>query len=235
MLRIDKAGHSLTLPLALLLLLGAATGVGRAEETVWQQETRRENGAEASYRYYFTNERFVIPYQEVLIDGWGEAHYRFKKRDHDEVILDFTVSKRVLTEIRQLLDQLSFLGSSESYQHKKDFSHLGTMTLTVKQGGREREVVFNYTDNQHVNSLIQIFRGLAVQENRIFEIGLTRSTDPISMPAQLRILENDLKSRNVADPPRFNPILTELRGDESIPLIARNHADRLLQMIDRMK
>lgn len=234
MLRIEKPGSYFTLQFAAFLLLGALAGGVRAE-TPRQHEARGENGAETSYRYYFSNDRFVIPYQEVLIDGRGEAHYRFRKRDQDELTLDFAVSKRVLGEIRQLLDQLAFLGSTESYQHKKDFSHLGTMTLTVKQGGREREVVFNYTDNPLLNSLIQIFRGLAVQENRIFEIGLTRSTDPISMPAQLRILESELKSRNVADPPRFNPLLTDLRGDESIPLIARNHADRLLQMIDRMK
>jgi hypothetical protein len=194
-----------------------------------------EPGAEESlYRYYFENDRFVVPYQEVVIDGRGKGHYRFKKKDMDEMTLDFEVSRRVLGEIRLLLDQLSFLGSTENYQHKKDFSHLGTMTLTVRQGGRERQVAFNYTDNPALNGLIQLFRGMTIQENRIFEIDLVRSTDPISMPAQLRMLEAELKSRNVADPSRFSPVLTDLRGDESVPLIARNHAERLLQMIEKL-
>jgi hypothetical protein len=30
-------------------------------------------------------------------------------------------------------------------------------------------------------------------------------------------------------------MLASLKGDESVPLIARNHADRLLQLIDKLK
>jgi len=190
---------------------------------------------EATYRYYFVNEKFVVSLQEVVIDGEGHGHYRFKKRDMEELTLDFKISPRLLAEIRNLFDQLSFLSSGESYQHKKDFSHLGTMTVAVRRGERQRETTFNYTDNAHMNQLVQIFRGLTIQENRIFEIDLVRSTDPISMPAQLRFLEGELKSRNIADPERLSSVLIELKSDESVPLIARNHADRLLQMIERSK
>ena len=168
-----------------------------------------------------------------MVDGEGRGHYRFKKKDMDEMTISFQVSPRVLTEIRSNLDRLSFLGSSEDYQHRKDFSHLGTMTLTVQVGDRRREIRFNYTDNELVNDLVRIFRGLTVQENRIFEIDLVRSTDPISMPAQLRLLEGELKSRNIADARRFSQILKELTRDESVPLIARNHADRLLRLIEQ--
>lgn len=187
------------------------------------------------YRYYFENERFTTPYQEVLIDGEGRGQYRFKKKDMDEMSITFQVSPRVLSEIRSTLDQLSFLSSVEDYQHRKDFSHLGTITLMQQTGDRRRETKFNYTDNPMVNNLVRIFRGLTVQESRIFEIDLVRSLDPISMPAQLRLLEGELKSRNVADARRFNQILKELSGDESIPLIARNHADRLLRQIEQLK
>ncbi|NDD63265.1 MAG: hypothetical protein EBZ36_04705 [Acidobacteria bacterium] len=190
---------------------------------------------ETLYRYFFENERFTTPYQEVMIDGQGKGHYRFKKKDMDELTINFLVSPRVLMEIRSSLEQLSFLGSEQSYQHRKDFSHLGTITLFYQVGGRQRETRFNYTDNQTVNNLVRIFRGLTVQENRIFEIELVRSTDPISMPAQLRLLEGELKSRNVADPGRFSDILKDLARDESVPLIARNHADRLLRMLEQAK
>ena len=190
---------------------------------------------DATYRYYFINEKFVVSHQEVLIDGEGRGRYRFKKRDMEEMTLDFQVSPRVLGEIRGLIDQLAFLSTEESFQHKKDFSHLGTMSIRIRRGTREREATFNYTDNTLMNQLVQIFRGLTVQENRIFEIELVRSTDPISMPAQLRFLEAELKSRSIADPPRFSPMLTDLKRDESVPLIARNHAERLLQMIEKLK
>ncbi|MFN7828043.1 MAG: hypothetical protein ACK562_16170 [Acidobacteriota bacterium] len=194
-----------------------------------------EMSEDATYRYYFINEKFIVSHQEVLIDGEGRGRYRFKKRDMEEMTLDFKVSPRVLGEIRGLIDQLAFLSTEESFQHKKDFSHLGTMSIRIRRGTREREASFNYTDNTLMNQLVQIFRGLTVQENRIFEMELVRATDPISMPAQLRFLEGELKSRSIADPPRFRPMLTELKSDESVPLIARNHAERLLQMIEKSK
>jgi hypothetical protein len=190
---------------------------------------------DVAYRYYFVNEKFVVSIQEVLIDAEGQGRYRFKKKDMEEMSIEFNLSPRVLNEIRSLVDQLSFLTTEESFQHRKDFSHLGTMSIRVSRGAREREVTFNYTDNPLMNQLVQIFRGVTVQESRIFEMELVRSTDPISMPAQLRYLESELKSRNIADPQRFGQFLNDLKSDESVPLIARNHAGRLLQMIERSK
>ena len=219
----------LPLILTTLLTVSFIVAVGQAQSGADAHRT------ETLYRYFFENERFTTPYQEVLIDGQGKGHYRFKKKDMDELTINFLVSPQVLMEIRSSLEQLSFLDSEQSYQHRKDFSHLGTITLFYQAGGRRRETRFNYTDNQTVNNLVRIFRGLTVQENRIFEIELVRSTDPISMPAQLRLLEGELKSRNVADPGRFSDILKDLARDESVPLIARNHADRLLRMLEQAK
>lgn len=186
-----------------------------------------------SYRYLFENDRFTVPVQEVVVDGSGHGSYRYKKRDMEEMTLEFTVSPRVLGEIRALFGESGFLGSTENYQHRKDFSHLGTMTLTMREGERVRTTTFNYTDHQKMMQIVQIFRGLAVQESRIFEIETIRESDPISTPAQLRLLETELRSKSVADPGRFRPLLTELLSDESVPLIARNHARRLLAMIDK--
>jgi hypothetical protein len=186
-----------------------------------------------SYRYLFENERFTIPLQEVTIDGHGRGSYRYKRKEMDEITLDFTLSPRVLAEIRSLFRQSGFIDSNENYQHKKDFSHLGTITLTLREAERTRTARFNFTDHPLMLQLVRIFRGLVIQESRIFEIETVRETDPISTPAQLRFLESELKSKSVADPERFRPILLDMRNDESVPLIARNHAERLLQMISK--
>jgi hypothetical protein len=37
----------------------------------------------------------------------------------------------------------------------------------------------------------------------------------------------------LSDPKQLVPLLKELRTDEHIPLIARNHADRLLKKIEK--
>jgi hypothetical protein len=187
------------------------------------------------YQYVFVNERFTIPRIEVAFDGAGVGQYSFKRKDSDEIINKLTVSESVIGQIRALLIELNFLDSKEDYQHKKDFSHLGTMTITYARGGRERTTQFNYTDNPAVNRLAEIFRNIATQEMRVFELENTRQTDPISTPVQMRLLESELKGKHLADPQKLIPLLKDVKQDEGIPLIARNHAERLIQMIQKGK
>jgi hypothetical protein len=195
----------------------------------------RAGAAGAHYRYLFENPRFTTPVQELEFDGSGQGMFRFKRKDSDEIVNKLSVSTEVLTQIQLLFDDMNFLESNEDYQHKKDFSHLGTMTITYSRDGKERTVKFNYTDNQNMSRLNDIFRNLVTQETRIFELETVITNDPISAPAQLRMLESELKSKRVADPHRFDPILKNIKLDEGVPLIARNHADRLLALISKEK
>jgi hypothetical protein len=205
-----------------------------------RSEFARSSGVEGTasthFHYLFENPRFTTPIQEIKFDGKGRGRFRFvRKENNEEIVINLTVSAAVLSRIQTILDDLNFLNSSEDYQHKKDFSHLGKMTITYAHNGKERTVSFNYTDNSSMNHLSEIFRDLVTQETRIFEMETVLSNDPISMPAQLRLLESELKSKRIADPQRFVPMLQNLKLDESVPLIARNHSERLLQGIRKGK
>ena len=195
----------------------------------------KETSAKTSYRYVFVNERFTIPRLTVEFDGAGAGQYTFKRTDLDEITNKLTLSSGLLVQINFLFDEVGFLNSKENYQHKKDFSHLGTMTITLKRGGQERSVTFNYTDNESMGRLAEIFRNIATQEMRVFDIENTRQSDPISTPAQMRQLESELKGKHIADPAQLVPLLKDLKQDEGIPLIARNHAQRLIEMIQKNK
>lgn len=205
-----------------------------------QHIARTETGksaatAAARYNYLFENPRFTTPVQEVGFDDDGKGEFRFKKKDQDEIVLKLNLSPELLSHVRTLFNELNFINSDEDYQHKKDFSHLGVMTITQIRDGKERVVKVNYTDNQPLNRLIEIFRNIATQETRIFELETVRTNDPISTPAQLRLLETELKGKHIADPVRLTPILQDIKLDEAVPLIARNHAERLLQYIQKNK
>ena len=225
--------------LFIAFLLGAFSAQALSQTTIEldQALTPPARGASsgAHYRYLFENPRFTTPVQELEFDGSGQGKFRFKRKDSDEVVNKLTVSTEVLSQIQLLLDDMNFLASDEDYQHKKDFSHLGNMTISYSRGGKERTVKFNYTDNKSMSLLSDIFRNIVTQETRIFELETVLANDPISTPAQLRILESELKSKHIADPRRFDPVLKNIKLDESVPLIARNHADRLLQMIRKEK
>jgi len=46
-------------------------------------------------------------------------------------------------------------------------------------------------------------------------------------------LDSMLTRNELSDPQQLVPLLTELKSDEHIPLIARNHADRILKKITK--
>jgi hypothetical protein len=56
---------------------------------------------------------------------------------------------------------------------------------------------------------------------------------PLNAPQLLNEMEMLLNSNGLSDPYQLVPLLTELKTDEHIPLIARNHADRILKKIEK--
>ena len=230
------------MPLLILMVLASSLACqpltiqnAAAQSRMTESRVTREDDSGSRYRYLFENDRFTTPRMEVEFDAGGKGHFRFTRKGEPEIDNQLTVSSALVARVQGLFSGLNFLASDEDYQFKKDFSHLGQITITAAQGGKERTATFNYTTNESMNQLVDIFRGIATQETRIFEIETVRTNDPISTPAQLRLLESELRSKRIAEPKSMVPLLDEIRQDESVPLIARNHAQRLIQMINKGK
>jgi hypothetical protein len=229
------AGWQVMITLVTMVVALCVCSVAANAQALPLTNSSKETSAKTSYRYVFVNERFTIPRLEVEFDGAGAGQYTFKRKELDEITNKLKISASLLAQINALFAEVDFLNSKESYQHKKDFSHLGTMTITMKRGGQERSVTFNYTDNEPMMKLAEIFRGITTQEMRVFDIENTRQSDPISTPNQMRQLESELKGKHIADPAALIPLLKDIQQDEGIPLIARNHAQRLIEMIQKNK
>jgi hypothetical protein len=215
-----------------MLFFIVACGHALSAQTRIEVSTAPAGEATATqYRYLFESERFITSRVEVVFGANGRGQFRFMRKESEEIVNELKISDGIVAQVRAWLDELRFLGSTENYQYKKDFSHLGRITISQSRDGRTRSVSFNYTENQTMNRLVELFRNIVTQETRVFELETVRATDPISTPAQLRLLENELHSKHIADPQRLVSLLQELRTDESVPLIARNHAERLLKEI----
>jgi len=217
--------------LSLLVLLPAAT-------SVLAQKPQSINGAaapgEMSFSYKFDGARFPLRLIEIDLGPDGAGELRFTRGESDEVV-DCKVKLLPATtaRIRNLFEVSDFLASSAEYQDKRDFKHMGRITLGAKQGARERKVRFNYTLNPHMKELEEIFRGIASQEISLFDIENAERYQPLDVPKQLEMLENDLKLVRIAEPARLLTALNEIAGDDSQPLIARNHAKRIIEAIKK--
>lgn len=197
-------------------------------------ETRASSDSSFSYR--FENPRFVIPLLEVDVSADGSGQVRFKRGESDEIIdFNLKLSPSTLARIRELLDSSHFFDSTEEYQSKRDFSYLGWMTISARQGGRERTVRFNHTANLEMKELADIFRAIGTQGMHLFNIETSQEYQPLDLPGQLQALENDLRLQRVAEPDRMLSVLREIAGNDTAPLIARNHASRIVSAIEKKK
>lgn len=189
-----------------------------------------------AYRYEFSQPDFVVSSIRIEHDESGSGTITFKKKGDDELITDpIRVSPRSLLKITDTLTALNFLDSTENYQYEKDFSHLGNMKFARTAGGRTREVTFNYTSNKDAKALMDEYRRIANQYIWVFDIKLARENQPLDAPRLMDSLDSLIKRNEISDPSQMEPFLRELSNDESIPLIARNHAARIVKQFEKEK
>ncbi len=192
--------------------------------------------AAMSFGYRFENPKFYIPLIELDIAADGQGEVRFKRGESDEMLdRKLKVLPDTLARIRQLMATTEFLTSDEDYQFKKDFSHMGWMTITARAGSRERSARFNYTSNPAMAELSEIFRGIATQEIHLFDLDLAQQFQPLDVPRQLDSLESDLRLSRVTEPEQLLPALRDITDNYGVPLMARNQAGRLVEAIEKKK
>jgi len=218
----------------LLLLLIAAASFGSPAAA--QNGDTAPRPAGLSFAYKFENARFYIPLLEIDLAADGGGELRFKRGESDEILdLKFKLMPSTLTRVRQLCAGTQFLTSDAEYQDKKDFSHLGWISISARQGELSRTVRFNYTMNVEIRELADIFRAIATQEIHVFDMETAQRYQPLDLPGRLEAVENDLRLERLAEPERMLGPLREIAGDDTQPLIARNHATRIIDGIKKGK
>src|SRR5260370_28681507 len=102
-----------------------------------QSESERHLSGDA-LRYTFENPRFYIPWIQLDLSPEGVGSVRFRRGESDDT-LDRKVKllPSTLSRIAELIARSGFLTSGDDYQSKRDFAHLGWMTISVNQGGKQ--------------------------------------------------------------------------------------------------
>jgi hypothetical protein len=201
-----------------------------------QSEADRPAPAEPGFRYVFENPRFYIPWIQLDLSPEGTGSVRFRRGESDDTIdQPVKLQPPTLSRIAELIARSGFLTSSEDYQNKRDFAHLGWMTISVNQGGKQRTVRFNYTQNQDIAELAEIFRAISNQAIALFDVDLAIQHQPLDLPKMLDSLENELRLERLAEPDQLIPKLRDIAQDDTLPLISRNQATRLINNIQKGK
>ncbi|MDQ1592504.1 MAG: hypothetical protein QOG71_3131 [Pyrinomonadaceae bacterium] len=186
------------------------------------------------YSYEFNQPSFNI--RRILIehDAAGRGQITFARKDSEELFTDpLQISPAALARLLAAWESLKFLDSDTNYQDEKQFPHLGTMTLRMKHGTRERKAEFNWTHDESASALVKEYRGIGEQQLFVFDVTLARQYQPSDTVKLFKRLESLLGRNELSDTAPLIPLLRDLSTDERIPLMARNHATRLLKKIEK--
>ena len=229
---------------AALLILGAAIFTYAQDAAPSKHNTRPTQTAESApgitdskaepvkYTYEFSQPKFVIKHIVLEHDAKGRGKVTFERLNEETPIVEpLQLSDAALSRINAAWQALQFLDSNTDYQSDKQFPHLGTMRIGMQQGTRKRVAEFNWTNNTNAETLINEYRRAADQAILIFDIAVARENQPLNAPKLMEVMESYIKRNGLSDPEQLLPLLKDLSTDEHVPLIARNHALRLIKKI----
>lgn len=200
------------------------------------EPTKPAAASDVTYRYEFAQPNFDISKIVIVHDDTGRGSITFTKKMFEETETDpLQVSETALARINAAYAALNFLDSSTNYQYEKDFSHLGVMTFSLQKKGKQRTAIFSYTENKDARALADEYRKLGNQFIWVFDMSVARVNQPLQSPKLLDSLDALIRRKEISDPQQMLPLLKDLSNDERVPLIARNHATRLVQQIEKTK
>ena len=232
------------LPAALLCLSAAVSiyaqnpsGVkhnSRPEQAVPAATVGTSNTDAVKYSYEFSQPKFYVKHIRIEHDANGRGTVTFERLNEDiPVVEPLELSTAALARINASWQALRFLDSDANYQSNKQFPHLGTMRIGMERGERKRVAEFNWTNNSDAEALVNEYRKAADQVILVFDIAIARENQPLNAPKLMETMESMLKRNALSDPRQLFKLLQDLSTDEHVPLIARNHALRLIKQIQK--
>ena len=233
--------------LAALVVLSAAISICGQEQPQTKHNPRpnqattsaapvanNDSSDPVKYTYEFTQPKFYVKHIVLEHDANGRGTVTFERLNEDESVSEpIALSPAALSRINAAWLGLQFLDSQTDYQADKQFPHLGTMRIGMERGDRKRVAEFNWTNNTNAETLVNEYRKVADQAILIFDISIARQNQPLNTPKLMEAMESLINRNALSDAQQLVPLLKELSTDERVPLIARNHALRLIKKIQK--
>ena len=158
------------------------------------------------------------------------AAYEIRQLEEDPGSLPFQVSAAWRTKMFDLAAQLKHFQGQDLDVHRK-IANLGEKTFRWEFGTEVHEAKFNYTLNSAAAQLLQIFEGLARQQEHVDLITRRMKYDRLGINDALLQFESDFNRSLLPEPQRVLPMLDQIAGDSRFVDIARQRARSLAERI----
>ncbi len=185
-------------------------------------------GAAITYRRVFKSS--TPEFIEIKISDQGACTFDIRQLDDDADPEVFEVGPTVRKKIQDLAGELNNFAIANLDIQKK-IANLGQKTFRYENGAEVHETSFNYTVNPSAAQLMQIFEGLARQQQDLVLLQRQAKFDRLGVNDALRQFEADMDHRLLPEPERLLPILDQIAADSHFLEIARSRARALAERI----
>ena len=189
------------------------------------------SGAKLTFRRVFKGS--TPEFIEITVrDDSDTAVYEIRQLEEDPGASPFQVSSGLRAKMFDLAAQLKHFQGQDLDVHRK-IANLGEKTFRWQSGVEVHETKFNYTLNSAATQLLQIFEGLARQQEHVDLISRRMRYDRLGINDALLQFESDFNRSLLPEPQRLLPVLDQIAGDSRFVDIARQRARSLADRIRR--
>ena len=207
----------------------AARGFAAPTTNAAMRPAPASSGATLTFRRIFKSSSPEFIEISVREDS-DEASYEIRQLDDDPGATKFEVSSGLRARMFALVQQLNRFQGQDLDVHRK-IANLGEKTFRWEQGPETHEVKFNYTLNSTASQLLQIFEGLARQQELLMLLERRMKYDRLGINDALLQFEMELNRKLLPEPERALPTLDQIAGDSRFVEIGRQRARNLAERI----
>jgi hypothetical protein len=191
--------------------------------------TAPAESAKVTFRRVFKSS--VPEFIEIVVPQDARpATYDIRQLDEDPGASPFEITAGLKAHMFDLAAQLNHFQAQDLDVHRK-IANLGEKTFRWEKGAEVHEVKFNYTLNPAATQLLQIFEGLARQQEHVMLLTRRMKYDRLGINDALLQFEMDLNHKLLPEPQCALPMLDEIGNDSRFVDIARQRARTLAERI----
>ena len=221
----------LTSAIALLSLGSSASALPSTNATagISSAALSPADTAKLSFRRIFksSSPEFI---EIVVPEDAKPAMYEIRQLDEDPGASPFEISAGLRARMFELAGRLNYFQGQDLDVHRK-IANLGEKTFRWEKGAEAHEVKFNYTLNSAATQLLQIFEGLARQQEHVMLLTRRMRYDRLGINDALLQFETDLNHKLLPEPQCALPMLDQIGNDSRFVDIARQRARSLAERI----
>lgn len=158
------------------------------------------------------------------------ATYEIRQLDEDAGASPFQVSATLRAKMFALAAELHHFQAQDLDVHRK-IAYLGAKTFRWQSSSEVHETKFNYTLNSAASQLMQIFEGLARQQELFDLLARRMKYDRLGVNDALLQFESDFNRGLLPEPERLLPLLEQISSDSRFVDIARQRSRALAERI----